>query len=182
MCPVPGMTVARRLLPGTTHAVTRRCVGRQFLLKPVRRVTEILGYTLGLALSRSEGVRLHALFVESSHHHALLTDDPDQAQLPDVFRTFHSLSARAINCHWGRGESLWRDRGYSNVEIHDDPSGLEDGEALVWTLEEQLLYVWTQPVRDGLVERPEDWVGLKFLPEDFGTEVTFAKPAGAFFG
>jgi putative transposase len=37
-------------------------------------------------------------------------------------------------------------------------------------------------VKDGLVERPEDWPGIKFLPEDFGRTITVRRPENAFFG
>jgi hypothetical protein len=57
------------------------------------------------------------------------------------------------------------------VEIHSPLS-----------LEQQLLYLWTNPVKDGLVERPEAWPGLMFLPEDFGRTIVARKPEGAFFG
>ena len=33
-----------------------------------------------------------------------------------------------------------------------------------------------------MVDRPEKWPGAKFLPQDLGSEITIAKPEGAFFG
>lgn len=30
----PGMTIPRRVVPGTTYALTRRCLDRRFYLKP----------------------------------------------------------------------------------------------------------------------------------------------------
>ena len=44
------------------------------------------------------------------------------------------------------------------------------------------LYTWTNPVKDWLVERPEDWPGVKFLPKDFGRTFTATRPDEAFFG
>jgi hypothetical protein len=141
-----------------------------FVLTPSDAVNEVVLYTLGVAVKRT-GVALHAFLAESTHHHASATDDSDSSSLSDCLGYFHSLTARALNAHYGRGENLWSTGSYDNAEIHDCA-----------TLEEQLLYLWTNPVKDGLVERPEDWPGVKFLPEDFGREITVHRPESAFFG
>lgn len=164
------MSVARRLVPGRTHVVTRRTAQRCFLLTPSEYSNQIVLYALGLAVNR-HGVELHAFMAESNHHHTCATDDVPNSKLSDFCETFHSLTARALNAHYGRGENLWSSGSFSNVEIFDKE-----------TLEEQLLYLWTNPVKDGLVERPEDWPGVKFLPEDFGRKITVARPDTAFFG
>ena len=166
------MTFPTRLLPGQTHAVSRRVSERRPLLKPVAAINEIVLYALGVAQLRCPGVQVHAAMVEANHKHDQVTDAPEKAQLPDFYRNYHALVARAVNAYWGRGESLWCQGSYDNVETPDDQR----------TLEEQLLYLWTNPVKDGLVARPEDWPGVMFLPEDFGTEITVSKPAHAFFG
>lgn len=162
------MTLARRLEPGRTHSVTRRCARRTFFLRPDDRVNQIVLYALGVALSRRT-VELHAFLAESNHEHVNVTDD--MGELSAMFQDFHSLVARALNAHYGRGENLWAPGSFDNVEIHDRG-----------TLEDQLLYLWTNPVKDGLVERPEDWPGVKFLPEDFGKTFVVPRPEGAFFG
>ena len=167
------MSLPKRLRPGQTHTTTRRVSERRPLLRPIPEINEIVLYALGVAQLRHPGVELHAAMVEPNHKHDALTDDHTLAQLPDFYRNYHSLVARAVNAYWGRGEALWCQGSYDNVETpEDDPA----------TLEEQLLYIWTNPVKDGLVERPEDWPGVRFLPEDFGTEIVVSKPANAFFG
>ena len=167
------MSLPKRLRPGQTHTTTRRISERRPLLKPLPEINEIVLYALGVAQLRHPNVELHAAMIEANHKHDALTDDPALAQLPDFYRNYHSLVARAVNAYWGRGESLWRQGSYDHVETPDDDP---------LTLEEQLLYIWTNPVKDGLVERPELWPGVKFLPEDFGTELVVSKPANAFFG
>lgn len=162
------MSLPRRLEPGRTHAVTRRCARRAFLLRPDEQVNQIILYSLGVALSR-HSVELHAFLAEANHTHANTTDD--EAVLSEFFRDFHSLVARALNARLGRGENLWAPGSFDNVEIHDQA-----------TLEEQLLYLWTNPVKDGLVARPEEWPGVLFLPEDLGREITVPRPESAFFG
>jgi hypothetical protein len=105
----------------------------------------------------------------------VVTDSPvegDASALPDFFRDHHALTARAMNARLGRGGPFWTTGGPDNVELH--------GREL--TIEQQLLYAWTNPVKDGLCERPEDWPGLLFLPEDWGKTFTFRKPEDGFFG
>jgi len=165
------VTLPRRLVPGQLHTTTRRVIERRFLLKPTPEVNEIVLYCLGLALSRYPGVRLHATLVEANHKHDACSDASPESQLPDFYRTYHSLVARALNARYGRGENFWRTGSYDQVEVH----GRE-------ALEDQLLYLWANPVQDGLVATPDEWPGVKFLPEDFGREITVARPEGAFFG
>jgi hypothetical protein len=150
--------------------VTRRAARRCFFLTPTAEVNHIVLYALAVAVSRY-GVDLHGFMAESTHHHTSTTDDAPESRLSDFFGLFHSLTARALNAHYGRGENLWCSGSFDNVEVHDKA-----------TAEEQLLYLWTQPVKDGLVERPEDWPGVKFLPEDFGRTITVPRPETAFFG
>jgi hypothetical protein len=168
------MTQARRLLPNQVHSFCRRTTQRKFLLRPDERVNETVAYALGLALLRNPRFRLHAFMSESTHQHANGTDAStpgQQSQVPSFWELYDGLVARALNSHYGRGENFWKPGSYDNVEIHDDAS-----------LEDQLLYTWTNPVKDGLVETPEEWPGVKFLPEDFGKTFTVKKPKEAFFG
>jgi hypothetical protein len=170
------MTVSRRLEYDRTHATTRRTLERRKFLNPRPGVRELVGYSLGRALELNPGVQLHAYVVSTSHPHALVTDRPvegDASALPDFFRDHHSLTARAMNARLGRGGPFWTTGSWDNVELHGQ-----------LTIEQQLLYAWTNPVKDGLCEWPEEWAaaGLMFLPEDWGKTFTFRKPEGAFFG
>ncbi len=167
----PDMTDVRRLVPGQTHFVTRRCRARCAFLLPTPEVKAIVLYALGRAQQLAPGVLLHALTLETTHTHDALTDSKGDSLLPVFLRELHALSARALNAHYGRGENLWRTESYDNVEVHTLPD-----------LEEQILYAWCQPVQDGLTERPEDWPGVLFCPEDFGKSIVVKKPDEAFFG
>ena len=165
------MSLPRRLVPGQIHFTTRRASKRCAFLLPTPKVKAIVLYTLGRAQQTSPGVKVHALCLEVTHKHDAVTDAKGESLLPAFYREFHALTARALNAHYGRGENLWRTESYDNVETHTPHD-----------LEEQLLYIWTQPVKDGLVARPEDWPGMLFLPEDFGKTFTVRKPENAFFG
>lgn len=140
------------------------------LLTPTTTVNQIVLYSLGVAQERHP-IDLYALMVEANHIHSNPGDGGSPSALPEFYRDFHALTARALNAHYGRGENFWSPGSYGNVEVHDRD-----------TLEEQLLYTWTNPVKDGLVARPEDWPGVKFLPEDFGRTIEVSRPETAFFG
>jgi len=169
------MSNPRRWLPGQTHAISRRVAGRRFLLKPTSFVNEVLLYALARAKQLNPKVSVHGFVAESNHTHANVTDtrkNTDVAsQLSSFFASLNRLTAAALNTHYGRGENLWAVGPFSNVEVHGRRS-----------IEQQLLYLWTNPVKDGLVERPEDWPGICFMPEDFGRRIQVVKPDGAFFG
>lgn len=168
------MTCARRLVPGQTHTTTHRTVERRRYLLPREGIRELLGYVLGWAQERSGPLRISAYSSNTNHVHQGLTDAPaagHASSLPRLQQLNNSLVARALNARFGRGGALWAQGGYRNVEVH----GLT-------TIEQQLLYVWTNPVKDGLVEWPEEWPGLMILPEHWGETLVFERPKDAFFG
>ena len=169
------MSLPRRLLPGQTHSITRRVSERRFLLRPGPFVNGVVRYALARASQLNPRVALHGFVAESNHTHANVTDTRTdgrrRSQLPAFFRCANRLIAAALNTRYGRGENFWVPGSFDNTEIHNERS-----------LEQQLLYLWTNPVKDGLVDRPEAWPGVMYLPEDFGRTIRVPKPEGAFFG
>ena len=167
------MSNPRYLQPGSQHATTRRCVDGKPLFIPHSLVVQIILYAIGYQQQRFPGIHLYAASYNTNHKHDGLRDDQTQSRLPEFYQHLHSMIAKALNAHWGRGGSFWEPGSYDNVELPpDDPD----------TFTEQLLYIWTQPVKDGLVDCLEDWPGVQFLPEDLGTEIVVDKPATAYFG
>jgi len=170
-----GVTLPRRFLPDMDLSLCRRTARRCLFLKPTPKVTEILLYVLGVALEDNELVELYAMTACANHYHMVVHDlsQPGEvSQIAAFMRQFNSLTGRALNVHYGRGENFWSaPETYHSTEIWNQAS-----------LESQLLYAWTNCVRDGMVPRPEVWPGITFLPEDFGTTITVSKPKGAFFG
>jgi hypothetical protein len=177
------MTVPRRLVPGRAHAICRRTSQRKLLLLPSDRVRQVTGFSFGLALKRSPGVRPLAFMGNTTHHHGNLIDQgrldgpkrkgelEQPSGIPAFLGVLHALMARALNTHYGQSENFWRPGSYDNVEIHDQAA-----------LEEQLFYTWLQPVKDGLVRRVADWPAFKIMPNDFGTTIKVYRPDDAFFG
>ena len=60
------MTWPRRIVPGTTYLLTRRCTQRRFMLVPRGIVPKLFGYCVGLAAER-HGILVHAITCMSNH-------------------------------------------------------------------------------------------------------------------
>ena len=162
------MTWPRRIIPGTTYLLTRRCTQRRFMLVPRGIVPKLFGYCVALAAERHD-IQVHAVTVMSNHWHAVVTDP--HGRIPEFSRDVHSLSARALNAHLGRWEALWSSQRLSLVELVDAPD--------VW---EKLVYTLTNPVEAGLVSRSADWPGLKTRPIDLDrAPLVFKRPRTRFF-
>ena len=140
------MAHPRRVIPGETYLITRRCLQRAFRLRPTAETNAIFLYCLAFAASRT-GVSVHAVCVMSNHHHAVVTDS--RGVLPEFLRELHRLSAKAINASQGQWENLWAAEPCNAVRLTTD----ED-------VEDKIAYVVANPVAAGLVRRPHDWPGV----------------------
>ncbi|ABS27450.1 protein of unknown function DUF1568 [Anaeromyxobacter sp. Fw109-5] len=158
------VTSPRRVLPGTTYLVTRRCSERRFFLRPSRVVNEIFLYVLAVA-ARRYGLLVHAFCVLSNHAHLVVTDP--HGRLPAFMQYLDSLVARAVNAHLGRFEGFWAtDGSYSAVEP------LDPGDVVAKTA-----YVLANPVAAGLVRRGAEWPGLWTAPAQLaGTRLSARRP------
>jgi putative transposase len=136
----------RRILPGETYLVTRRCCQRTFRLRPCEETNRIFLYCLAFAAERT-GVALHAVCVMSNHHHLVVTDT--HGVLPDFLRELHRLTAKAMNASQGQWENLWAAEPCNAVRLVTD----ED-------VDDKIAYVAANPVAAGLVKQPEHWPGV----------------------
>jgi REP element-mobilizing transposase RayT len=162
------MTAPRRVLPGTSYLVTRRCSERRFFLKPSRTTTEIFLYVLAVAAQRYD-ILVHAACVLSNHAHLVVTDT--KGQLPRFMQYLDSLVARAVNASIGRFEGFWaKDGSYSAVE----PIGPQDVVA-------KAAYVLANPVAAFLVRHGAEWPGLWTAPEQIGGPKLLARRPQVFF-
>jgi putative transposase len=140
------MATARRVLPGKSYLITRRCFQRTFRLRPSLVTNAIFLYCLALAAQKT-GVLVHATVVMSDHHHTVITDI--QGLLPIFLRELHRTVAKALNASQGQWENLWSLHPTSVVELASEQDIID-----------KIAYVVANPVRAGLVSRPEDWPGL----------------------
>jgi putative transposase len=150
------MTAPRQVLIGTTYLVTRRCVQRQFFLKPSKVTNEVFQYLLAVAAQRY-GIDLHAYCVMSNHYHLVVTDP--HARLPAFQQYLDGLVARAINALLGRRDYFWGSDTFSAVAL----AGPRD-------VVDKAAYALANPVSAGLVRAGRRWPGLWSRPEAVGAD------------
>ena len=151
------MTAPRRIIPGETYFVTRRCTQRAFLLRPDEETNAIFSYCLAEAAQR-HCMELLGWQPMTNHYH-LVVHDP-KGNLPAFLEHFHKMMAKAMNARWGRHENFWSTEETcitKLVSIHD--------------ILEKLVYTLCNPVAADLVDRVQDWPGFSSLPY-MGTKVT----------
>ena len=101
-------------------------------------------------------ITLHAAVIMPDHAHLLFTARPDAERwtfaLPEILRAIKGTSARSINILLGRRGSVWQDESFDHV--------LRGNESLLETVE----YIRQNPLRKGLVSKPEDYPWLWIFP------------------
>jgi len=143
------MTAPRPVFPDRFLFITRRCTQRQFLLRPDDATNNAFTYCLAEAAQRFElDVVLSQMM--SNHHHTVLYD-PHGREV-EFREHFHKMMAKSQNALRGRWENLWSSEESCVVEV----MSRED-------LLDKLVYIATNPVKDGLVERVRHWPGPNFV-------------------
>jgi len=98
-----------------------------------------------------EGKRyqLHAAVVMPEHVHLILTPLEDEETwsygLPAILKLIKGASARSVNELLGGDGPVWQEESFDHVLRSQE------------SLEEKLEYIRQNPVRRGLVKRPEDY-------------------------
>lgn len=128
--------------------VTRECTQGLFLLRPDPETVNAFIYCLTVAAQRHE-IDILDFIQMSNHLHDAIYDRHGNA--PKFYEEFHRLLAKCVNCLRGRWENVFAASRQTNVvrlETRDD-------------LINKLVYIATNPVKDGLVARVEDWPGAR---------------------
>jgi putative transposase len=161
------MSVPRRIVPGRVYMVTRRCTQRQFLLRPDPETNNAFIYCLALAANRAQ-VRVLAFLAHSNHHHTIVLDP--HGRMPEFLETFHKLVAKHQNALRGRWENFWASEATSIVELADSDAILV-----------RMTYALTNPVKDHLVERADQWPGASSLHANLDGHILHAHRPRHFF-
>ncbi len=161
------MTAPRRVVPGASYLVSRRCTQREFLLKPSVLTSLIFKFVLAVAAARY-GVLIHSVCVMSNHFHLVLTDP--RANLPDFSRLLDGVVAKALNALYGRWENFWAPSSYSAV-------ALVSPEDIV----EKVAYTLANPATAGLVEHGREWPGVWSDPRSIGEPGEVIERPGHYF-
>lgn len=141
-----GMTLPRRVLPGTTYFVTRRCLGRRFLLRPDPELNDVFVYCLARAATKYR-IEVHALCVMSNHYHIVLTDS--EGVLPLFAAWLNRQVAMCVKRLRRWDEVVWEPNvALSAVELDGTKEVLD-----------KVAYTILNPASAGLVRNPEDWPG-----------------------
>jgi putative transposase len=125
--------------------VTRNCTQRQFLLRPHKETNNAFIYCLAVAAQKYE-IDVIDFIQMSNHLHDAVFDRHGNG--PAFYEHFHKLLAKCMNATLGRWENFFSSEQVNVVR-------LTTPEALI----EKLVYIATNPVEDGLVERVEEWPG-----------------------
>lgn len=158
-----GMSFPRRIVPGRTYLVTRRCTQRQFLLRPDASINQAFLYCLAYA-SLQTNVGVVAFLAEANHYHAVVVDR--DGRLPQFLECFHKLLAKAGNAIRGRWENFFSNDQTSVVELIDP----EDVFA-------RIVYTLSNPVKDHLVEKAHHWPGASSRQANLsGTAIEVSRP------
>lgn len=143
------MTAPRPVFPGQFLIIQRRCTQRQFLLRPDEATNNAFTYLLAEASLRF-GIDIILTQMMSNHHHTAAYDR--YGNHVEFREHFHKLVAKSQNALRGRWENMWSTEEPCVVEA----VAAED-------LLNQLVYIATNPVNDGLVDRVHHWPGPRFV-------------------
>lgn len=156
------MSKPRRVLPGTTYLISRRCSERRLFLTPSALINQIIVYCVAYAAGIF-GIEVHAVCALSNHWHVIATD-PD-GRVSEFMHRAHLLISKCTNVFRKRHENMWTNDEPSCVELPDDA-----------TVIAKLIYVMTNPVTAKLVESIDAWGGVCLGPEALGTVLTVKRP------
>jgi putative transposase len=168
-----GVTMPRMCVPGGTYLVTRTCANRRFLLKPSALVNQTFLYCLARAAAL-HGILLHALCVESSHFHVVVTDT--RGELSQFMHWLDRHVARCLVEHYQEThprqhlEGIWS-KGHFGATL------LLTHEAIL----DAIVYALTNPQKDGLVVDYRKWPGLCSRPRDWLAPERFAPRPELYF-
>ena len=139
------MSLPRPVYPGSTLMVTRRCTQRQYLLRPDPETNNAVVYCLAVAAERCE-VDVIDFTQMSNHLHEAIYDRHGNA--PAFYEHFHRLLAKCMNALRGRWENFFASEQVCVVRLETQNDIID-----------KLVYVATNPVKDGLVARVDEWPG-----------------------
>jgi putative transposase len=161
------MSYPRQVLPGMTYMITRRCTQRQFLMRPDRETNNAFIYCLAHAASKF-GIDILFTIANTNHHHTGIYDR--EGIFPAFIEHFHKLFAKCQNSLRGRSENFWAAEQTSVVHLVDPGAVLD-----------KMTYALTNPVKDDLVERADEWPGVNAFEAIVQQRPLFADRPAHFF-
>lgn len=136
----------RYIEPDSVQEITIRTMQSRFLLRPSRRVNELILGVMAKA-QRHYAVPLHGYAVLSNHI-TLLVTAPDAPTLADFMGFIDSNIAREVGRRHQWREKFWG-RNYRSIPVVDPESQVK-----------RMAYLLGQGCKEGLVATPYDWPGV----------------------
>lgn len=162
------MTMPRQVVPGRTYLFTRRCLRRQFFLRPDDNVNALYEYLLAEAAERFH-ITLHAFIAMSNHQHVLFRDN--DGNFPEFLRHLDAMIAIMLLRYWGMTEYFWSSAQANVVHCVEADDRFRE-----------FLYVHTNAINEDQVDRVSDWPGASSLSMVLsGREKVIERPK-RFFG
>jgi len=140
------MTRPRIVLEGEYIEITQSCLERRFMFTPDPETTNTIRYCIAVAVEKY-GMELVGSLAEANHHHTILRDP--KGRYPEFATWFHSYVARVQNRRFKRNDKVWSSDQMSVVRL----IGRD-------TVIAKLIYIFSNPVKDMLLERAIQWPGF----------------------
>ncbi|MCK5689648.1 hypothetical protein KAI87_10285 [Myxococcota bacterium] len=136
---------ARRHCADVPYHIVSRIFGGVFRLVPTPKITAIINGIFARARQNYPGIKLYAAVVLSNHFHLQLQGEPEE--IPVYIGYIKREISRRIGKEQDRSGPMWA--GYDSLAL---PSQISEMSSF--------RYILGQGVKEGLVERPEQWPGL----------------------
>ena len=138
----------RYVPPHSLVEVTCRTLQGRFLLRPGRRLNELVVGALAMA-QKLYPVRVHGVHFQSNHYHLLLSVD-DAEQLAGFMNHVNSNIAREAGRLYSWNARFWESRYRHIVVSEEEPAQIS-----------RLKYLLAQGCKEGLIQRPGEWPGVQ---------------------
>ena len=147
--------------------LTRRCVQRQFLLRPDEKMNNAFIYCLVEAAQMYDIIIILTQMM-SNHHHTVLFDP--KGNVVHFYQRFHTNLAKCVNALRHHSENVWATKPPSLVELVEADDVVD-----------KIVYTATNPVKDGLVEKMHSWPGPRTVAAMFNDKAMHATRPGYLF-
>ena len=157
------MVVQKCHRPKAVCHLTRRCHEGQFHLRPGDYTNRVLEYEMAKAATLS-GQEMLAFMAMTNHLHICTRDV--RGDRSHFMRDMARETTRRLKPYYDLAWPMWtreRKRCGPTESAYGDTDLV--GAATTWW---ELLYIWLNPVKAGLVDKVRDWPGFMLLPDDWG--------------
>ena len=141
----------RMFVPGGYYLITGRTVQGCYIMRPTRRVTDLMGGVIAKAQVRLPEVKIYNLVFLSNHYHIILSGPP--ADISQFMEFIGSNIAREVGRAVGWRDKFWAHR-FKAQKILDEEA-----------FDRLMAYMWAHGAKEGLVDEGKLWPGLQCIGE-----------------